>query len=234
VCSTSFHCGVVGEVDAAIRRIDSARTTISAWRLRLRRQTLPAPKRSPGLPGWPREDKRSPTGPSVRVHEPPLRAACGLLMILSACLRSFSTTRSSLGVRAVEFVLAWGPDGQPTSAFRPDFYLTQHDLFLELTTLRQELVTVKNRKLRQMAQLYPEVRVGFSTVAMSSVCWESTSQRRPLDWPGDTQTHPRCIPSTSNSVPGSWISVAGRCPVVPRWDHRRTSRACRNDAAVFD
>ena len=59
----------------------------------------------------------------------------------------------------VEFVLAWGPDGQPTNAFWPDFYLTEHDLFLELTTLRQELVTVKNRKLRQMAELYPEVSV---------------------------------------------------------------------------
>ena len=59
----------------------------------------------------------------------------------------------------VEFVLTWGPDGMPTSAFRPDFYLSEHDLFLELTTLRQELVTVKNRKLRQMGQLYPEVRV---------------------------------------------------------------------------
>jgi len=68
-----------------------------------------------------------------------------------------------------------GTDGQPTSAFRPDFYLTQHDLFLELTTLRQELVTVKNRSYPD-GQLYPEVRVRFSTVAMSSVCWESTSR----------------------------------------------------------
>jgi hypothetical protein len=59
----------------------------------------------------------------------------------------------------VEFVLAWGHDGQPTSAFRPDFYLSDHGVFLELTTLRQELVTLKNRKLRQMAELYPEVKV---------------------------------------------------------------------------
>ncbi len=59
----------------------------------------------------------------------------------------------------VEFVLAWGTDGQPTSAFRPDFYLNEHAVFLELTTLRQELVTVKNKKLRQMAELYPEVNV---------------------------------------------------------------------------
>ena len=59
----------------------------------------------------------------------------------------------------VEFVLAWGDDGQPTSAFRPDFYLGEYDMYLELTTMRQELVTAKNRKLRQMAELYPEVRV---------------------------------------------------------------------------
>ena len=56
-------------------------------------------------------------------------------------------------------MLAWGPDGQATSAFRPDFYLSEHGLFLELTTLRQELVTVKNRKLRRMAELYPDVQV---------------------------------------------------------------------------
>lgn len=56
-------------------------------------------------------------------------------------------------------MLAWGPDGQPAKGFRPDFYLPDHRLFIELTTLRQELVTVKNRKLRRMAELYPEVRV---------------------------------------------------------------------------
>ena len=59
----------------------------------------------------------------------------------------------------VEFVLAWGPGGLPTKAFRPDFYLPDHRMFIELTTLRQELVTAKNRKLRRMAELYPEVRV---------------------------------------------------------------------------
>ena len=59
----------------------------------------------------------------------------------------------------VEFVLAWGPDGQATSAFRPDFYLSEHGLFLELTTLRQDLVTPKNRKLRRLTELYPDVNV---------------------------------------------------------------------------
>ena len=59
----------------------------------------------------------------------------------------------------VEFILNWHDDGRPRSAFRPDFYLPQHDLFVELTTLRQELVTRKNRKLRRLQELYPEVRV---------------------------------------------------------------------------
>ncbi len=65
-------------------------------------------------------------------------------------------------------MLSWGSDGPPTSAFRPDFYLSEHDLFLELTTLRQELVTVKNRKLRQMAGSTPRSREVLYRREMSS------------------------------------------------------------------
>ena len=57
----------------------------------------------------------------------------------------------------VEFVLAWRPDGTPLQAFRPDFYLPEHRIFLELTTLRQDLVTAKNRKVRLLTELYPDV-----------------------------------------------------------------------------
>ena len=59
----------------------------------------------------------------------------------------------------VEFVLQWRPDGSPLQAFRPDFFLPEHGIFLELTTLRQDLVTVKNRKVRQLTELYPDVTV---------------------------------------------------------------------------
>lgn len=59
----------------------------------------------------------------------------------------------------VEFVLAWDAEGRPVSAFRPDFYLPEHDVFLELTTLRQDLVTRKHAKLRRLGELYPEIRV---------------------------------------------------------------------------
>ena len=33
------------------------------------------------------------------------------------------------------------------------------DLYIELTTLKQSLVRRKNRKLRHLRQLYPEIRV---------------------------------------------------------------------------
>jgi hypothetical protein len=57
------------------------------------------------------------------------------------------------------FVLRRGEDGQPTEAFTPDFYLPQHDLFIEITTLSQKLVTKKNAKVRRLRELHPEIRV---------------------------------------------------------------------------
>ncbi len=59
----------------------------------------------------------------------------------------------------VEFVLAWDADGRPSSGFRPDFWLPDQQLFVELTTLNQRLVTKKNGKVRRLAALYPGVRV---------------------------------------------------------------------------
>ena len=55
------------------------------------------------------------------------------------------------------FPLTWDGDGAVTSAFSPDFYLVDEDLYVELTTMRQRLVTSKNRKLRQLHALYPGV-----------------------------------------------------------------------------
>ena len=44
-------------------------------------------------------------------------------------------------------------------AFRPDFYLPAYDLFIEITTLNQKLVTKKNAKVRRLRELHPEVKV---------------------------------------------------------------------------
>ena len=57
------------------------------------------------------------------------------------------------------FVLEEDEDGRVREAFAPDFYLPEQDLYVELTVMKQSLVTRKNRKLRKLRALYPEVRV---------------------------------------------------------------------------
>jgi hypothetical protein len=56
-------------------------------------------------------------------------------------------------------VLERNAGGEPTHAFSPDFYLPAYDLFIEVTTLKQSLVTKKNRKVRRLKELHPEVEV---------------------------------------------------------------------------
>jgi hypothetical protein len=48
---------------------------------------------------------------------------------------------------------------RPVQAFTPDFDLPAYDLFIEITTLNQKLVTKKNRKARRLRELYPETQV---------------------------------------------------------------------------
>src|SRR5213594_3503212 len=57
------------------------------------------------------------------------------------------------------FVLERDSEGRITEAFSPDFYLPEQDLYLEVTVMKQSLVTRKNRKLRKLRQLYPEVKI---------------------------------------------------------------------------
>jgi len=52
------------------------------------------------------------------------------------------------------FELDWDDAGRPTRAFTPDFYLPDHDVYVEITTLRQSLVTKKNAKARATRELY--------------------------------------------------------------------------------
>jgi len=56
------------------------------------------------------------------------------------------------------FPLAWRDD-KVAEMFTPDFYLPELDIYIELTTLKQSLITEKNRKLRRLRELYPEVNI---------------------------------------------------------------------------
>jgi hypothetical protein len=44
-------------------------------------------------------------------------------------------------------------------AFTPDFYLPAYDLYIEITTLNQKLVTKKNRKARRLVEQYPDAQI---------------------------------------------------------------------------
>ena len=57
------------------------------------------------------------------------------------------------------FPILWNLDGMVVESFAPDFWLPELELYLEMTTLRQKLVRKKNRKLRRMRELYPDIRV---------------------------------------------------------------------------
>lgn len=56
------------------------------------------------------------------------------------------------------FDIEWDRQGVPTQRFTPDFYLPQYELYIEITTLNQKLVTKKNRKVRRLRELYPDIK----------------------------------------------------------------------------
>ena len=57
------------------------------------------------------------------------------------------------------FPILWNVDGAVVESFSPDFYLPELDTYVELTTLKQSLVRRKNRKLRRVRELYPDIRI---------------------------------------------------------------------------
>jgi hypothetical protein len=57
------------------------------------------------------------------------------------------------------FPIEWNKEGRVIEEFTPDFYLPELDTYIELTTLKQKLVTKKNRKVRRLKELYPNVNI---------------------------------------------------------------------------
>ena len=54
------------------------------------------------------------------------------------------------------FPIAFDKEGNPTQFFTPDFYLPDDDMYIEITTMNQRLVTKKNRKVRRLKEVHPE------------------------------------------------------------------------------
>ncbi len=57
------------------------------------------------------------------------------------------------------FPVQWDADGKPLVSFTPDFYLPEQDLYIELTTMKQSLVTRKNRKVKLLRSIYPHLNI---------------------------------------------------------------------------
>jgi hypothetical protein len=78
------------------------------------------------------------------------------------------------------FVLERDVTGRVVSAFTPDFYLSEHDLFIELTAMKQSRVARKNRKVRMFRERYPHLRVKViyrrDLERLAQLLWEATRE----------------------------------------------------------
>lgn len=57
------------------------------------------------------------------------------------------------------FPIKWDEHGKVLESFTPDFYLVESNLYVEVTTMKQSLVTKKNRKIRLLREIYPHVNI---------------------------------------------------------------------------
>jgi hypothetical protein len=122
------------------------------------------------------------------------------------------------------FPIEWDAAGNPVQYFRPDFHLPGFDLYIEITTLNQRLVTRKNRKVRRLRELYPQVRIKvlyqrdyLSLLAKYGL--ERPSQMSGRDAP-DAPRAPRdaaATPAASTGTPdgAARVRAAGRPRALP-------------------
>ncbi len=128
------------------------------------------------------------------------------------------------------FPILWSLDGDVLESFAPDFYLPELDLYVEMTTLRQKLVRKKNRKLRRLRELYPDIRIKlfyardfralmlkYGKVALADALTGAEGQLTP---DGATTASPTAAPDQPAAEPASAAGHPPR-PAVP--SQRRTS-----------
>ena len=75
------------------------------------------------------------------------------------CARILDWYRIPWEYEPTSFVLERDDEGRVTRAFTPDFFLPEQNLYIEVTVMKQSLVTRKNRKLRELREKYPEVNI---------------------------------------------------------------------------
>ncbi len=141
------------------------------------------------------------------------------------------------------FPIGWSLDGDVVESFSPDFYLPDLELYVELTTLKQKLVRKKNRKLRRLRELYPDVRIKlfyardfrmlllkFGRLALSEELTGTTGQATPPRIPAEAGSpdaarvvRRSCRPPTSSRCLPRTRMPYRRPPVPTRRPPRRRS-----------
>jgi hypothetical protein len=140
------------------------------------------------------------------------------------------------------FPLMWNLRGEVVESFAPDFFLPELDLYVELTTLRQKLVRKKNRKLRRMRELYPDVRVKllygkdfralllkFGRIGLADALSGTVGQTTPPRGAErrDATDGDRAADRTAAHVPASGVAAPDGTDPTPGPAERRAARARR-------
>jgi hypothetical protein len=131
------------------------------------------------------------------------------------------------------FPILWNQDGAVVESFSPDFYLPEVDTYIELTTLKQSLVRRKNRKLRRLRELYPDIRIklfygkDFKALMLKYGRFDLAASLSGLE--GQAQAARALAPAVAESAgPAVALSpAAGQDPIVVDLLHRRPSRGSR-------
>ena len=157
------------------------------------------------------------------------------------------------------FPILWNLEGQVVESFAPDFYLPELGVFLEMTTLKQRLVRKKNRKLRRLRELYPDIRIKlfyardframmlkYGRLGLAASLSGTLGQVVPVRAPADTEVAPALLATalaadepTADSEP---VHMPPPEPVVgekrpratprPRSDRRRRRAEVTTEAGV--
>ena len=100
------------------------------------------------------------------------------------------------------FPLEWDGKGNVIVSFSPDFYLIDFDLYIELTTMSQKLVTKKNRKVRRLRELYPDIHIKiFYQRDFRALCFKYGLTFPQMTGPGATRV--QATPPSAPSGPAS-------------------------------
>jgi hypothetical protein len=125
------------------------------------------------------------------------------------------------------FPILWNLDGDVVESFAPDFWLPDLDLFLEMTTLKQRLVRKKNRKLRRLRELYPEINIKLFYARDFRQLMLKYGRVALID--DMTGTSGQVVPEPPRVPPGE--APAGLRP--SRRDRRRAREAARSAGAAL-